>query len=68
MIRFWRFAVLVFHTVFIEIASMFAQPTPDAPLLEVPLFLSPVACGFPSLAQDYTEQAIDLNQLYAAHP
>ncbi|WP_458796204.1 translesion error-prone DNA polymerase V autoproteolytic subunit [Aeromonas veronii] len=51
-----------------EIASMFAQPTPDAPLLELPLFLSPVACGFPSPAQDYTEQAIDLNQLCVAHP
>jgi len=51
-----------------EIASMFAQPTPDAPLLELPLFLSPVACGFPSPAQDYTEQTIDLNQLCVAHP
>lgn len=47
---------------------MFAQPTPDAPLLELPLFLSPVACGFPSPAQDYTEQTIDLNQLCIAHP
>lgn len=47
---------------------MFAQPTPDAPLLELPLFLSPVACGFPSPAQDYTEQTIDLNQLCVAHP
>lgn len=47
---------------------MLAQPTPDAPLLELPLFLSPVACGFPSPAQDYTEQTIDLNQLCAAHP
>lgn len=51
-----------------EIAGMFAQPTPDAPLLELPLFLSPVACGFPSPAQDYTEQTIDLNQLCVAHP
>ena len=33
-----------------------------------PLFLSPVACGFPSPAQDYTEQTIDLNQLCVAHP
>ena len=47
---------------------MFAQPAPDAPLLELPLFLSPVACGFPSPAQDYTEQTIDLNQLCVAHP
>ncbi|WP_421316525.1 DUF4113 domain-containing protein [Aeromonas veronii] len=47
---------------------MFAQPAPDAPLLELPLFLSPVACGFPSPAQDYTEQTIDLNQLCVTHP
>lgn len=47
---------------------MLVQPAPDAPLLELPLFLSPVACGFPSPAQDYTEQTIDLNQLCVAHP
>ena len=46
---------------------MFAQPTPDAPLLELPLFLSPVACVFPSPAQDYTEHAIDINWLCIAH-
>ncbi|WP_412055127.1 hypothetical protein [Aeromonas sp. CD] len=45
---------------------MFAQLTPDAPSLELPLFLSPVACGFPSPAQNYTEQTIDLNQLSIA--
>lgn len=49
-------------------ALMFAQPSPDAPLLELPLYLSPVAYGFPSPTQDYTEQTIDLNQLYVAHP
>lgn len=47
---------------------MFAKPVPDAPLLNLPMFLSPVACGFPSPAQDYTEQTIDLNQLCVAHP
>jgi hypothetical protein len=60
------------HTVYLYslagIASMFAQPTPDVPLLELPLFLSPVVCGFPSPAQDDTEQTIDLNQLCVAHP
>lgn len=34
----------------------------DAPLIEIPLFLTPAACGFPSPAQDYVEQTIDLNQ------
>lgn len=46
---------------------MFAVPDLDAPALEIPLFLSPAACGFPSPAQDYVEQTIDLNQLIA-HP
>ncbi|HHQ4476159.1 TPA: translesion error-prone DNA polymerase V autoproteolytic subunit [Aeromonas veronii] len=27
-----------------------------------------MACGFPSPAQDYTEQTIDLNQLCVTHP
>ena len=36
--------------------------------MELPLFLSPVASGFPSPAQDYTEQTIDFNQLCVAHP
>lgn len=40
----------------------------DAPLTELPLFLSPAACGFPSPAQDYVEQTIDLNQHCVAHP
>ena len=38
---------------------MFAVPDLDAPALEIPLFLSPAACGFPSPAQDYVEQTID---------
>ena len=47
---------------------MFAIPesTPDE--LALPLFLSPAACGFPSPAQDYVEQTIDLNQLCIEHP
>ncbi|WP_429076831.1 hypothetical protein [Aeromonas veronii] len=32
------------------------------------MYLSPVAYGFPSPTQDYTEQTIDLNQLCVAHP
>ncbi|MFQ2659131.1 translesion error-prone DNA polymerase V autoproteolytic subunit [Aeromonas caviae] len=47
---------------------MFAVPDLDAPALEIPLFLSPAACGFPSPAQDYVEQTIDLNQLCITHP
>ena len=40
----------------------------DAPLIEIPLYLSPAACGFPSPAQDYVEQTIDLNQHCVTHP
>lgn len=40
----------------------------DAPLIEIPLFLTPAACGFPSPAQDYVEQTIDLNQYCVSHP
>ncbi len=47
---------------------MFAVPDANAPVSEIPLFLSPVVCGFPSPAQDYVEQSIDLNQLCVEHP
>jgi len=40
----------------------------DAPIIEIPLFLTPAACGFPSPAQDYVEQTIDLNQHCVSHP
>ena len=40
----------------------------DAPTTTLPLFLTPAACGFPSPAQDYVEQTIDLNQLCVSHP
>lgn len=47
---------------------MYSVPDLDAPALEIPLYLSPAACGFPSPAQDYVEQTIDLNQLCVEHP
>lgn len=37
-------------------------------LAELPFFLSQVPCGFPSPAQDYVEQRIDLNQLLIKRP
>ena len=40
----------------------------DAPTTTLPLFLTPAACGFPSPAQDYVEQTIDLNQHCVSHP
>lgn len=36
--------------------------------LEIPLFLERVSAGFPSPAQDYIEQTLDLNELCIKHP
>jgi SOS-response transcriptional repressors (RecA-mediated autopeptidases) len=38
------------------------------PPLHIPLFLERVAAGFPSPAQDYVEQRLDLNQLCVKRP
>lgn len=34
----------------------------------LPLFIDPVSAGFPSPAQDYVEQALDLNELCVKRP
>lgn len=47
---------------------MFSIPHPNPVPMEIPLYLSHAACGFPSPAQDYIEQTIDLNQLCITHP
>ena len=36
--------------------------------LSIPLFLNKVPAGFPSPAQDYVEQTLDLNELCIQHP
>lgn len=36
--------------------------------LKIPLYLESVSAGFPSPAQDYVEQALDLNELCIKHP
>ncbi|MCX8957829.1 translesion error-prone DNA polymerase V autoproteolytic subunit [Erwinia psidii] len=36
--------------------------------LYLPLYLERVPCGFPSPAQDYVEDALDLNKLVIKHP
>ncbi len=41
-------------------------PQPKKPL--IPLYLSPVHAGFPSPADDYREQALDLNELVTNNP
>ncbi|EFL52993.1 Peptidase S24/S26A/S26B, conserved region [Solidesulfovibrio fructosivorans JJ]] len=34
----------------------------------LPFYLTPVSAGFPSPAEDYLDQALDLNDLCIAHP
>lgn len=34
----------------------------------LPLFADPVACGFPSPAQDYVESRLDIGKLLVRHP
>ncbi len=46
---------------------MILEPTPDAPPLARPLFLSRVPAGFPSPAEDYVEGSLDLNEHLIAH-
>lgn len=47
---------------------MFIQPAELRPIDLLPLFSDLVQCGFPSPAQDYVEQRIDLNELMIRHP
>ncbi len=42
-------------------------PAPNAPKSERPLFLSQVAAGFPSPADDHIEQRLDLNEYMIQH-
>lgn len=47
---------------------MLYKPAELRELLAIPLFGYFVQCGFPSPAQDYVEQRIDLNELIIQHP
>ena len=38
------------------------------PPVKLPLFLERVPCGFPSPAQDYVEESLDLTALVVKHP
>ncbi|EAN3036999.1 translesion error-prone DNA polymerase V autoproteolytic subunit [Salmonella enterica subsp. enterica serovar Newport] len=43
-------------------------PFEIAPSIPLPLFTERVPCGFPSPAQDYVEDRLNLNTLLIAHP
>lgn len=47
---------------------MFYSPVDMRQIVMRPLFADLVPCGFPSPAQDYVEQRIDLNELLVRHP
>lgn len=47
---------------------MFSRPVDLRQIVTTPLFADIVQCGFPSPAQDYVEQRIDLNELLIQHP
>lgn len=40
----------------------------EKPYCPIPFFFSPVAAGFPSHADDFSEQALDLNEHLIQHP
>ena len=46
----------------------FYTPVELRKIILIPLYSDPVQCGFPSPAQDYVEQRIDLNELLINHP
>ena len=43
------------------------RPAPSPPRLPLPFFASPVSAGFPSPADDYKLESLDLNELLIAH-
>lgn len=46
----------------------FIPSTESDRLIPLPLFAERVPCGFPSPAQDYVEERLDLNKLVVKHP
>lgn len=50
-----------------ETIAAISTPCSHPPLSERPLFLSQVAAGFPSPADDHVEQRLDLNQYMIQH-
>lgn len=46
----------------------FIKPVMLREVFTLPLFSDPVQCGFPSPAQDYIEQRLDIHDLIVKHP
>jgi len=46
----------------------YLKPVDARKIMQLPLFIDRVPCGFPSPAADYIEKRIDLNDLLVQHP
>ncbi|MEG3111742.1 MULTISPECIES: translesion error-prone DNA polymerase V autoproteolytic subunit [Pantoea] len=46
----------------------FIKPAEIRAVMQLPLYIERVPCGFPSPAQDYVEQRLDLNELLVQRP
>lgn len=55
-------------SVYAVVDMQFIKPADLRPVWAIPLFSDLVQCGFPSPAQDYVEQRLDLNELMIRHP
>ena len=61
--------ILYIRTVYAWVIIMqFFTFSEQQDVIALPLFSTTVSCGFPSPAQDYIEQRIDLNELLVQHP
>ena len=48
--------------------QLLARPADDCNRIEIPLVHCSIAAGFPSPADDYIDQALDLNELLVTNP
>lgn len=46
----------------------FIKPAEIRAVMQLPLYIERIPCGFPSPAQDYVEQRLDLNELLVQRP
>lgn len=50
------------------IRGVILRPDENPPARSIPLFMEPVYAGFPSPADDYIEDRLDLNEFLIKHP
>lgn len=62
------YTVFIYSVSVSEFIMKFYSPAELRQIVALPLFSDLVPCGFPSPAQDYIEQRIDLNEILVQHP